>query len=82
MLKKKFKFLLGQFYMVRIYDHGLGFKNIQMHDVLGCVIAQTNDELILSHWNLVSNDHEAVSQNNEPSAIIKSTIIKAKKCSW
>lgn len=70
----KTNFKMGKIYRIEFLDHCIG-KKLLLCEVVGRVIRQNKDEVVLSYWNIIDPDGEEYKEDNhEPVAIAKSTI--------
>lgn len=69
------KFIEGKLYMVRFLDHTCGVDHLVEIDVVGWVIKQDEDCLVLSHWKIDSDDKEIVRNNYEYTSLAKKIIL-------
>jgi hypothetical protein len=73
------KFLKNKLYKIRFYDHCIGRKSKMVCEVVGWVIEDDTEHVVLTPW-IVDTDEEDVKRDNvEPYSIIKSCIIRKRK---
>lgn len=73
------KFVKNKLYKIRFYDHSIGTSEKIVCEVVGWVIDDDKDRVLLSYWIVDSKCEETKKGNMEPVSIIKSCILKAKK---
>lgn len=74
----KTRFRIGRAYWIKFLDHSIGIKGKMEIEVVGWVIEDHPDHVILSHWMVQSNDKSVVDDNHEPTSLIKSCIVRKK----
>lgn len=73
------KYEEGAVYYVKFLDHIKGHDKPLMCQVVGWVIEDNNDSVVLSWWEPEDMDIEMVKVNRELITIVKSTIKKKRK---
>lgn len=75
----KYNFKEGALYKLRFNDHAVGIKHKMICECVGWVVKDESDYVILTHWQVVTNDKEVRSENIEPVSILKSCILKVRR---
>ena len=75
------KFKLFSLYMIDFLDHSIGTEENVMCRAVGWVVEESEDFLILCHWDLLVEDQEMRKDNQEKVKILKSAIRKKRKLS-
>lgn len=76
-MAKKFK--KGELYKVRFKDHCVGSKEVMVCEVVGWLVKQDRDSIVLSSWVVITEDQQVFNDNHEPTTILKSCIIRKRK---
>ena len=77
MTKRKYK--LGNCYLIRFYDHSVGFKERTVCKTLGWIFRDDAECLGLTSWLIETEDERVKEDNMETTFIIKSCIISSRK---
>lgn len=75
------KFIKGKLYKIRFYDHCIGSHDKMICEVVGWLLKDDKEHLVLTNWVVDTKDHQVKKDNVEPVSIIKSTIISSRKFS-
>ena len=75
------KFKKGSLYKIRFLDHCVGQDESMLCEVAGWVLKETEEIVVVTYWQVISDDKTIVEENIEPVTIIKSTIISKRKLS-
>lgn len=73
------KFIKGQNYKIRFYDHSIGSKEKLVCETQGWVLEDDGEHVLLTYWRVINTDEEVKRDNVEPVSIIKSCILRARK---
>lgn len=68
----------GNLYYFLFLDHVLDSEELVTCEVCGRVVSQTDNQVVISWWNIIDADYETTMANRELLTIIKSAIIKCK----
>lgn len=78
---KRNKFELEKLYKIRFYDHCIGSQEKMICEVVGWVIKNDKDYVVLTSWVVDTKDHQVKKDNVEPMSILKAVIISSRKYS-
>lgn len=78
---KRKKYEIGKLYKLTFYDHSVGSKEKMVCEAVGWCIQDDPIHVVLTAWNVKTNDEDVKSQNVEPVSILKAVIINSRKYS-
>lgn len=73
------KFKIGSVYYVKFLDHIKGHDKPLVCQIVGWVIEDNDDYIVISWWEPEDSDSQMVKDNRELLTIVKSTISKKRK---
>jgi len=73
------KFEKTKMYKIRFYDHCIGQSDKMICEVVGWVLKDEPEHVVLSSWMVDTKDAQIKKDNVEPISIIKSCIIRKRK---
>lgn len=76
---KRTKFEFHKLYKIRFYDHSIGSKEKMICEVVGWVIKDEVDHVVLTSWLVDTEDVQVKRDNVEPVSILKAVIISSRK---
>lgn len=74
MTKKLPRFKKDRCYLIKFLDHASSSKEIMKIQVVGWVIAESDQHVTISAWKVTDTDQETINNNYEPVSIVKSCI--------
>ncbi len=78
---KRTKFEVGGLYKIRFNDHSIGTEEKMTCEVVGWVIKDDVDHVVLTSWVVQTKDEQVKKDNVEPTSILKPVIIRSRKLS-
>ena len=80
-MARKHTFKKGELYKIRFYDHCIGKKDKMVCEVVGWVVEDDKEHVVVTHWIVDTDDEEVKRDNIEPVSLIKSCILRKRKLS-
>ena len=75
------KFEICKIYKVRFYDHCIGKAEKMICEVVGWVVQDEKDFVVLTSWIVDTDDKQIKKDNVEVTTLLKSCIIRKRKFS-
>jgi hypothetical protein len=76
---KPYKFIEGKLYKIKFYDHCIGKSDKMVCEVVGWCTLNEEDFVVITAWQVVTDDMEVKRDNIEPVSLIKSCITSVRK---
>ena len=74
-----YKFKEGSLYKIRFYDHCVGKAEAMICEAVGWCTIDEDDHVVITAWQVITEDLEVKRDNIEPVTLIKSCIIRSRK---
>lgn len=81
MLSMKKKYEEGKLYKIRFYDHCIGSHDKMVCEVVGWIVEDFSDHVVLTCWRVDTEDIQVKRDNVEPVSILKGVILTSRKYS-
>ena len=75
------KFEENKLYKIRFYDHSVGSHDKMICEVVGWVVKDDDEHVVLTSWVVDTDDKQIKRDNVEPVSILKAVMIRSRKYS-